>query len=870
MLSIDSFRFLNEILMLTPFCSPYRFEAPWHAFEFAFHILSVQTNLVIISMAWSTHEDARMFSRMPAEPDMDTLTYWVQRLEPLIRAENDEETIVVFCNRTGKEGNLVYAGTSAVLSIKQGEVAVYGILGRGVKDLLVVDTDVAPFAKLIHRPGWDATETEAEVMPGRYVIPEYTDSRADDDREAAQAPDVVKKSTPTPNTPGRLSKHKTPTPIQIPQAPFRRLPSTTHATPIEESPTIATPTAPSPTPFSQRPRVDISTKEQVNARHPHHEVAQRYQPILGDDAPIVEPNPIAASPNSEQFSEKYFWLPPQPTFKSPFEANFPARPPVSPTVPSSLVRLPGENRNSMKTLPDPERAFSPEVDMEESRSSSIDETATQSHHVQAQSQKTVNGKGKDSAGPARPSSPKSRNASRTGRPLERHASESEQPDLSDMNDRLEAFVRRPGSAMDERHDHVQESRQGRPRTPKARPASRTGRPHIASQLLDDRMISDTRDTVQLIASPSVFSDTTAQSMSEISMGNASSSRKNGEHGAIRPCPRAGARSRNRSITAPDMGHSRSRSGGDTQSINDRVPYIEPDETRTMVWSELSKIVGEVLDRPNSRNASRGRQRVVNRSTSTDAPPAVRASHSEHRGIHSAPRIDRRFASQDRHTGFGGRPARPAVSLNTAVGASEGPFSPYDPDNEIVAEIIFHDRGCPTHRQRQTPGTGNPTPTQATNPISPPFVQRNNSRQSQERNSRMRQRDDMPNLPRKNSFPQKPGAGRSQSGQSGHGERGAFKAPMPLSTMSRFNSNESCPTLDGASMHTIASSNISPVTPPSRSFEPTTPKAMKLDPEFGTIVTSVSDPSGSGDFSHLKSIQNELIGIGLERPRSAVW
>ena len=99
-------------------------------------------------MAWSTREDARHFSRMPKEPDMDTLTYWVRRLEPLIRAEKDEEIIVIFANRTGTEDDAVYAGTSAVIGIKNGEVSVYGLLGRGEKELLVVDTDAPPFAQL--------------------------------------------------------------------------------------------------------------------------------------------------------------------------------------------------------------------------------------------------------------------------------------------------------------------------------------------------------------------------------------------------------------------------------------------------------------------------------------------------------------------------------------------------------------------------------------------------------------------------------------------------------------------------------------------------------------------------------------------------
>ena len=145
----------SSFVYLTPFRSPYRFETPWSTFEFAFHALDVGAHVVILSMAWLTREDAREFSQMPKEPDMDTLTYWVKRLEPLIRSEGDDEIIVIFANRTGVEGDAVYAGTSAVIGIKCGEVNVYGLLGRGEKELLVVDTKVPPFAQLVYRPEQD-------------------------------------------------------------------------------------------------------------------------------------------------------------------------------------------------------------------------------------------------------------------------------------------------------------------------------------------------------------------------------------------------------------------------------------------------------------------------------------------------------------------------------------------------------------------------------------------------------------------------------------------------------------------------------------------------------------------------------------------
>ncbi|KAB5531353.1 carbon-nitrogen hydrolase [Coniochaeta sp. 2T2.1] len=129
--------------------NPYRFESPWNAFEFGFHALKVEPDLIIINMSWVTRQDHREFSRMLAEPDMETLTYWVQRLEPLISAELEKEIIVVFCNRCGQEDEALYAGTSAIIGVKGGEVNVYALAGRGTKEFLMADTNNPPFAKLV-------------------------------------------------------------------------------------------------------------------------------------------------------------------------------------------------------------------------------------------------------------------------------------------------------------------------------------------------------------------------------------------------------------------------------------------------------------------------------------------------------------------------------------------------------------------------------------------------------------------------------------------------------------------------------------------------------------------------------------------------
>jgi protein N-terminal amidase len=104
-------------------------------------------NLAIVSMAWVVQQGCSSGELL--EPDIDTLTNWVARLWPLIRAQGEREVIVVLANRCGTEAEAIYAGTSCVLGIKDGEVMLYGILGRGEEKLLVVDTTQPPQSKLV-------------------------------------------------------------------------------------------------------------------------------------------------------------------------------------------------------------------------------------------------------------------------------------------------------------------------------------------------------------------------------------------------------------------------------------------------------------------------------------------------------------------------------------------------------------------------------------------------------------------------------------------------------------------------------------------------------------------------------------------------
>jgi protein N-terminal amidase len=102
-------------------------------------------------MAWLTHESASSFRKVLEDPDMVTLSYWLIRLEPVRKARSLDEIIIVFANRTGVEDEVVYAGTSAVVGIKGEEITLYGLLGRGEEELLVVDTS-KPRGKLTFKP----------------------------------------------------------------------------------------------------------------------------------------------------------------------------------------------------------------------------------------------------------------------------------------------------------------------------------------------------------------------------------------------------------------------------------------------------------------------------------------------------------------------------------------------------------------------------------------------------------------------------------------------------------------------------------------------------------------------------------------------
>ncbi|KAF3396176.1 Protein N-terminal amidase [Penicillium rolfsii] len=179
--------------------NPYKFEAPYTAYEFANRVLDSGSQLVILSMAWLTLMGQDEIVALNGKPDMDTFSYWLNRFMPLLekkmRHEGDidrhadrhgasseagtKRTVIIFANRAGEEPAADdtkpparYAGTSAVIAVTQqirtgtsgsgsqvedgidggeegksaveAKIACWDLLGAGEEGICFADTTVEP------------------------------------------------------------------------------------------------------------------------------------------------------------------------------------------------------------------------------------------------------------------------------------------------------------------------------------------------------------------------------------------------------------------------------------------------------------------------------------------------------------------------------------------------------------------------------------------------------------------------------------------------------------------------------------------------------------------------------------------------------
>jgi len=557
--------------------SPYKFEAPWHAFEFAFHALEAGSSLVIVSMAWLTREDGRCFTRTPQEPDMETVTYWVQRLEPLIRAEGSEEVIVVFCNRSGTEDDVHYAGTSTVVGIKDGEVSVYGILGRGVKELLIVDTDNPPIAKLVQGADMKAavptpltTQTYQPQAPenqGGPTVDQGVSSQLDQDtRRMPQPPDGNGVSLPSAVPSAEKGrKGKVPPNVSIPEAHsyYRRV-AVNPSDNIDESPTISTPTAPSPTPHSLRPWA--------------------VTPGLRDE----KDNPPTPSPRYPFFKPDAAATPREPVYAAPVSNIVEAVTPISPSE----------------------------------QSPSLFYWTPYNYDLQA-----VNG-GPSTSHPLGPTNPSAENspaaAPASSRPrdgsVSRRISESiQQSDLVDIAVGLEALAEGAGGAKPPRDV-------GRPASPKSRNASRSRQRELPDRTDTDSVLNVFRSSIPIAASPSVFQQGPG------GFPQRPSSRVDVRYSTGLAMSRSSSRARgwSGSQQALDPGRGDSPFAVGNRQLDNRSGTDSP-YSRAEGWSATPSASWATPDRTESRAMSRGRQ------PGERIPPPARSGSSAAQDFRSSSR-----------------------------------------------------------------------------------------------------------------------------------------------------------------------------------------------------------------------------------------
>ncbi|OAA60436.1 Nitrilase/cyanide hydratase and apolipoprotein N-acyltransferase [Niveomyces insectorum RCEF 264] len=758
--------------------NPYKFEAPWHAFEFAFHVLEVHANFVILTMAWLTNENPRSYTRMPSEPDLDMLEYLVQRLEPLIRNDSEDEIIVVFCNRTGIEGDAVYAGTSAVIGVKHGEVNLYGVLGRGVKELLLVDTDKAPFAKIV-KSGDAAVDVKDKTDEKAPAQPLATSSCGPADPADPTSPSPSQKDAPSSDvmnrhSPGlvergeksprsvsdgvsditsvssvsRLSSKAHPSAIrpmqpklelQIPDhsivsAAFRnwKMPGSANKTTPGGAEDIPTPTGPSPTPLSLRPKF-VFPAAGSSLSHAHEGIPPSVNRMGG--ASVVKADradtPITPPLKSGFYSKKKVRGPPSiseappspPTddqlglTKAKADSNKnPAAGSKRPSPPRANKSLPKKFSKRVDSLPTNTTPRAPPKGATSKRAATALAVNTESiadvdTHAPDASDAPGDGEdrdGEDENTDETPEETQERLLKDVQKTLARliPAQQSESPAIGPTSDDNRAA----------KHPYVPT----RPTSTKSRNASLSRVPDN-SRPTDSfgRSISQSRMSIPLVASPSVFrqdpqpyypwsTDSPIYFRPDSNYRNRSAQRSNQPTpGETRDDERQGRAPMRRLVspagrTAPAVPFSQFCKSNDGQDGQDSQEGQENNASFTIAREKIDARRSSI-----PRPVSRGRQPLPRDDPARGADGTARQSPGPVRDVTEASNRGRRLSSSHLQQSTERAFASNSVLQNRAVSTTSSAswlfgtppprtHPPLDPGDEIVAVINLVNRGCPVH------------------------------------------------------------------------------------------------------------------------------------------------------------------------------
>lgn len=446
---------------------------------------------------------------MLAEPDMETLTHWVQRLEPLISAELDREIIVVFCNRCGQEEECLYAGTSAIIGIKGGEVNVYGLAGRGTKEFLMADTSRPPFAKLVQgedeleSPGlmtWPATPAlpPAACSASANAIAKGGLAPANSITSACGGP-----PPPPPITTSNQPKRDRPSPkIQIPDFGTHSFSggSNSRMDTVSESPnTIPTPEAPSPTPLAIRPQLIAPQTEAPSgdsrkpSPYPHDDILSQQYRSFGRQHHPLTPFPHEQDPAQA----KYYWRPSDTLLNTPLTPNWICSPDpdgalkvddlgsLTPHPASDLATVSRSSKHFAKEkgAPNPLPPISerPDTSLDHKRSNSG--SCSAGTHVKAGPDEGVRAESLETSevplSPQRASSPEQRSQSKSRSEGESDLQAPKHSNESPTSEQITAPVGRPGPVSPGTRPSwphgvrsIDYGSEPRPQSPKSRNASR--------------------------------------------------------------------------------------------------------------------------------------------------------------------------------------------------------------------------------------------------------------------------------------------------------------------------------------------------------------------------------------------------------------
>lgn len=226
-----------------------------------------------------------------------------------------------------------------------------------------------------------------------------------------------------------------------------------------------------------------------------------------------------------------------------------------------------------------------------------------------------------------------------------------------------------------------------------------------------------------------------------------------------------------------------------------------------------------MGHPDSQEAVRGRKR----NTSTDVIHDTLVGRGASVDVHATPSHSRK---------------RDEAIIRSIRDSSMGP--PVDPDDKIVAEIIFRRPGLPTRSSRSNSARPSGSPDQATG--STP------SRKS----SRPGPDDKLPRYDRNKSL----SADQTES------ERNSASLPPPAPLQPRSSGKDLAEASLlgplGASNYTPEPEKLSSITTSPRAIDPTTPKAMVLAPDFMSLLSTTKAPTSDQRVAR------------PARPRSAVW